>query len=103
MLLAKGYEVSLHDPQALDQARLFFNGKAHYAENPYQAVSKARAVALLTDWPEYQKLDWERMARSTGEKAVLLDAWRVYRQNPPKGFIYHAVGQGGKNQTIPKG
>lgn len=59
-LLARGACVRSYDPQALTNARLsLFPGQLF--PDAYAAVTGADAVVLLTEWPEFLGLDWERV------------------------------------------
>ena len=55
-----GAEVVATDPVALVQARPLLAGIS-LTDDPYQAVNGADAVGLVTEWPEYRKLDWARV------------------------------------------
>jgi UDPglucose 6-dehydrogenase len=55
-----GAEVTATDPVALDQARPLLPRTALVGD-PYQAVTGADAVGLVTEWPEFQELDWGRV------------------------------------------
>lgn len=92
-LLAKaGYQVAIHDPKAIDAARQVLGESAAYHSDPYDCISGASAIVLLTDWPEYRGLDWCRIAASAAPKATILDSWRVAEHQHLSDFTYVAVG-----------
>jgi len=64
-LADSGYEVSVHDPKAMEAARAILGGRADYAPDAYACATGADAVLLMTDWPEYRRLDWHRMETNT--------------------------------------
>jgi UDPglucose 6-dehydrogenase len=49
------------DPKAIDNARKEFDGCV-YLLDPYEVARDADAIVLVTEWPEYQNLDWARIA-----------------------------------------
>ncbi|KFU75920.1 UDPglucose 6-dehydrogenase [Amycolatopsis lurida] len=42
-------------------------------DDPYLVAKDAAALVVLTEWPEFRELDWERLAAAT-ERAVVVDA-----------------------------
>jgi UDPglucose 6-dehydrogenase len=93
-LIAAGYQVALHDPTALNTARsLFGNDIACYAD-PYECLTGAAAIALLTDWPQYRVLDWERIAKLAATDSLILDSWRIVKNTDMSDFTYIPVGVG---------
>jgi len=75
-LLQKGARVAATDPVALGNARRFYSelGVAYFDE-PMDALQDADAVVLVTEWPEYRKLDW------AGVKSVLANPLIVDGRN----------------------
>ena len=61
----EGAIIKAHDPLAIPEAKKL-KPNLQYCEDPYEAVLHADALLLLTDWPEFKKLDFskikERMA-----------------------------------------
>jgi UDPglucose 6-dehydrogenase len=55
-----GAVVVATDPVALDRARPLLPRTTLVAD-PYEAVTGADAVGLVTEWPEYRDLDWGRL------------------------------------------
>jgi UDPglucose 6-dehydrogenase len=55
-----GAQVVATDPVALDRARPLLPRTALVAD-PYEAVTGADAVGLVTEWPAYRELDWGRV------------------------------------------
>jgi UDPglucose 6-dehydrogenase len=93
-LSAAGYRVVVGDPKALDAAREVLGGQVTYADDAYTAAAGADAVALMTDWPEYRRLDWARVESSAHDGAVVLDSWRILRGVRFRKINYIAVGLG---------
>jgi UDPglucose 6-dehydrogenase len=76
-LIERGARVKTHDPVAMERFR---------KENPSldvtccttaeEVAEGADAVVLVTEWPEYRELDWEKLAKSM-RSPILLDGRHV--------------------------
>ncbi len=95
-LLDAGYIVRMHDPKALGSAEEVLDGRGTYCDCPYDAVSGASAMVLLTPWPEYSRLDISRLEERMGSSPLLIDCWRVYRNTTFKKLEYRAFGAAGQ-------
>lgn len=93
-LTAAGYAVRVHDHAALEEARAFLGEAVSYREDPVAAVAGAGAVALLTQWPQYADLPWERLGGANGARPLLLDGWRLLKERTLPHFVYRPVGSG---------
>ncbi|WP_277058885.1 UDP-glucose dehydrogenase family protein [Trichlorobacter lovleyi] len=92
LLLDTGYSVTVHDPRALGAVRQVLGDAVSYCSDPYQAAVGAKAIILLTDWPEYRELDWTRIAAQSSAPCLLLDAWRTAHAAAAAGLLYCPVG-----------
>ncbi|HEY4028571.1 MAG TPA: UDP-glucose/GDP-mannose dehydrogenase family protein [Candidatus Dormibacteraeota bacterium] len=94
LLLEQGCRVAAHDPCASSTAEPLLPAQVMLAADPYSCVLGADAAAVVTEWPEYVRLDWAR-ARSTMRRPVLVDGRNCL--NPAEmarlGFQYHSVGR----------
>jgi len=77
-LADSGYEVSVHDPKAMEAARAILGGRADY---------------------EYRRLDWHRMETSMRDDGVLIDGWRIARDVCFEKIRYVGIGLGSRHQT----
>jgi len=93
-LVEAGFQVSLHDPKALDAARVLFGDSVICSTDSYECVSGASAIALLTDWPEYHHLDWNRIAELVPAGTLVIDSWRIARDKNLSAFRYIPLGVG---------
>ena len=84
-----GYGVSVHDPKALATAPLA-DGIARH-DDAYACTAGAKTIVLMTDWPEYARLDWNRIRAAAAPGAVVIDSWRRLR-NKDTGMQMIAVG-----------
>ena len=75
-LLEERARIRIHDPQALDNARVDLRdaaGDITYCEDPYEAVAGAHAVVIMTDWKCFRELDYERIFERMEKPAFLFD------------------------------
>jgi len=98
-LLDAGATVVAHDPVAMTAARSRFNGKGEaglvsFAPTNYDAVQKADALVVATDWNEYRHPDFGRI-RAALARPVVVDGRNLY--DPVKmsalGFTYLSIGR----------
>jgi UDPglucose 6-dehydrogenase len=69
-LLAGGAQVRAFDPVAEGEAVRLLPALA-VCPDPYEAAEGAEALVVLTDWPEFTRLDWERLRRCVRRPVVL--------------------------------
>ena len=93
-LLDHGAEVAAFDPIAVENARGILPGGVLYASGASEALLKADAAALVTEWPEFASLDWDAAGRNMRQK-ILFDGRNLY--DPAKlesaGFEYYCIGR----------
>ena len=65
-----GALVTVHDPQAIDNARAK-QPLLHYERDLEAALAGADAVLLLTEWKQYRELDPERVGTLVAQRTVL--------------------------------
>ncbi len=94
-LTAQGAHITAYDPQlkACWLARQRFPMLA-VAHDPYEAAARSQAILLLTEWPEFAHLNWNRLRRLVRKPLVLdgrnfLDGAAV----EAAGFGYAGIGQ----------
>ena len=94
-LLAAGASVVAHDPVAIPEARRRLGSRIDFAENSYDALDNANALAVVTDWNEYRHPDFERM-RSLLHRPLVVDGRNLYSPEKMRklGFEYHSIGRG---------
>lgn len=96
-LLNEGAALRLHDPKAmplLRKALLPVEGRLIYSESPYAAAAGAQAVLILTDWPDYKCLDWQRIHREM-DLPLLMDGRNLLDPETMRrlGFEYISIGR----------
>lgn len=65
-----GAQVSVHDPQAMDNARKRFPTLG-YVDSPVAACDDADLVLHLTEWPQFRELDPQELASVVRRRQVL--------------------------------
>lgn len=93
-LLEYGAELTAHDPCAIGNAAPLLPSQVRLTSDPYDCLSGADAVAIVTEWPDYLRLDWNR-ARQAMRQPVLVDGRNCLDPSEIArlGFRYHAVGR----------
>ena len=93
-LLEKGAKIKAFDPKAVETAKVIFADKIEYSKNAYDAVEKAEALLLLTEWNEFRRPDFEKI-KSTMKNPVIFDGRNQYdpKRLQEKGFKYYCIGK----------
>jgi UDPglucose 6-dehydrogenase len=93
-LLEGGVKVRAYDPVAMDKTKKQIHDAIYYAEDPYDALKRADALALMTEWPEFHLPDFERMSGLMNGK-VIFDGRNIYDPEDlrEKGFVYFGIGR----------
>jgi len=79
-LLEEQAEVAITDPKALDNARIDLasvQGKVRFVDDPYEAAKGCHAIAILTEWPLYGKLDYARLYSRAEKPAFIFDGRNI--------------------------
>lgn len=92
-LIEGGAQVRAYDPEAMDKTSAVFPGLQCCAD-AYQTARDADALLILTEWPEFAQLDWQRVRRLMARPLVidgrnLLDPADMTQL----GFEYHGFGR----------
>ena len=75
-LVGENARVRIHDPKALENARIELKnlkGDVSFVEDVYEAADGAHALALVTQWDEYRELDYEKIHQTMVEPAFIFD------------------------------
>jgi len=93
-LLEAGVLVRAYDPAAMDETKTQIHNTIFYAEDPYDALKEADALALMTEWPEFHLPDFDRMSELMNGK-VIFDGRNIYdpKELRAKGFTYFGIGR----------
>lgn len=93
-LLKAGVSVRAYDPAAMDEARKVLGDSITYCSDPYETVTGADALALMTEWSEFHLPDFRRMAGLMKVK-VIFDGRNIYDPGELKelGYRYYGIGK----------
>jgi UDPglucose 6-dehydrogenase len=92
-LLAAGARVSAYDSATRESARRVFGDKIEYAAKPYDALTGADALFVVTEWPEFRRPDFDRMKKLLA-RPLVFDGRNIYdsKKIAALGFEYHGIG-----------
>ena len=95
-LLEQGATVQVHDPEAMDEARLALGDipGITYVEQHFDALNGADALVLVTEWDIYRQPDFNRV-RSMLSTPVIVDGRNLYLPEEliGLGFYYYGIGR----------
>jgi len=93
-LLAAGAAVQVYDPEAMGVAKKHFGSRITYADANYGALKGADALAIVTEWNEFRRPDFDRM-RSLMKSPVIFDGRNLFvpAQMKQNGFTYYSIGR----------
>ena len=94
-LIQKGACVTATDPVALGNARRFYPELGvTYCDTPREALQAADAIVLVTEWPEYRKLNWTEI-KSMLANPLILDGRNFLERVELErlGYRYFGVGR----------
>jgi UDPglucose 6-dehydrogenase len=93
-LLGADVIVRAYDPAAIEETKKQLNNRIYYAEDPYDAVKAADALALMTEWPEFHLPDFGKMSELMKGK-VIFDGRNIYdpAELRTNGFVYFGIGR----------
>jgi UDPglucose 6-dehydrogenase len=93
-LVRQGARVTATDPVALDNARRFYPDLgALYSPDPLEALRGADAIVLVTEWPEYSRLNWGQI-KPTLNNPLLLDGRNFLDRHELQRLGYRVIGVG---------
>lgn len=93
-LLEQGAKVRVHDPEAMDNVQAAYGDQLTYYKKPKDALDGADALAIMTEWADYQRPDFAEMAKRL-RTAVVFDGRNLYELHVmhEHGFTYHSIGR----------
>ena len=79
-LLDEQADLVVSDPKALENARLELHdaaGRVTFEIDPYAAATGAHALAIMTEWEEYTKLDFSKLFAAMEKPAFIFDGRNI--------------------------
>jgi UDPglucose 6-dehydrogenase len=93
-LLGAGARIQAYDPEAIEVARKIFGNKVAFAAGNYDALKGADCLAIVTEWNEFRRPDFDRM-RKAMRSPVIFDGRNLFtpEQMREHGFTYYSIGR----------
>jgi len=93
ILKKKKAEIVAYDPKAVENAKKVLSGVV-FAKNPYEAAKNADCLLILTDWPEFGKLDYGKI-KEMMRVNFIFDSRNILEKVKIKkiGFKYLGIGR----------
>lgn len=93
-LLTEKYNIHVYDPVAMENVKKIYEGKITFHNDPYSAVKKADALAILTEWNEFMQADLKKV-KDLMKSPLVIDGRNIYHPSQMKtlGFSYISTGR----------
>ena len=93
-LLAAGAKVKAFDPEAMKNVSAQFNGQVSMAQDQYEALIGADALAIVTEWSVFRTPSFSAIKELLSEP-VIFDGRNLYDVDimEGKGFRYESIGR----------
>ena len=96
-LQAEGAQIQAYDPEAMEKAEKEIPDVT-YCQDAYEAAKGTDAVLLLTEWEEFRKIDWNRLATLV-ERPLIIDGRNTLSREDVVSSGFHYIGIGGISAT----
>lgn len=93
--VAEGCSVVTYDPAAMDNARgVLPPGSIRLVSDPYETMTGADALVILTDWPEFARLDLDKV-KARLANPIIFDGRNLFDcdEMADHGFTYISMGR----------
>lgn len=96
-LVKRGAKIQVFDPKAMVEAKEFYLKDLttiDYVNSKYEALTKADAMLLLTEWKEFRSPDFDEI-KNLLKTPIIFDGRNQYNMFnlEAKGFEYHQIGK----------
>jgi len=93
-LLAAGAEVTVFDPEAIENVKHLLGDKISYANDQYEALEGADALLIATEWSVFRNPDFEKMEEVLKNK-VIFDGRNLFdlQKMIDLGYYYNSIGR----------
>lgn len=92
-LLKAGANVVAYDPVATHEAKRILGDTISYSDEMYDTLTKADALLIITEWPEFRSPDFDEISKRLNNK-VIFDGRNIFDFNEMKnmGYNYYCIG-----------
>lgn len=93
-LLEAGAEVKAFDPEAMENVRAIFGDRITLADEQYEALIGADALAIITEWPVFRSPSY-KVLKELLAAPVIFDGRNIYDPETmaAEGFHYESIGR----------
>jgi len=93
-LLKQGALVRVHDPEAMPNVRSIYGDRITLFDNSYEALQGADALAIMTEWNDYKRPNWEEVIKRM-KSPTIFDGRNLYdlARMTDRGIRYYSVGR----------
>lgn len=93
VLVGEGANVKVYDPKAMPNARRILGDQVVYSANPYEAARGADALVILTEWPDFKRLNM-KLIKSCLTVPIVVDGRNALdgAKLRDMGFEYYGMG-----------
>lgn len=107
-LLTEQADLVITDPHAMENACYDLGDLAQrvtFEPDPYGASNQAHAIAILTEWPQFAELDYERIYSSMTKPAFLFDGRNLldHKKLYDIGFNVYPIGKPPLSRLVSSG
>ncbi len=94
-LISLGASITAFDPEAMSNVKSVIGDKIRFVENQYDALNKANALIIATEWSEFRTPDFDRMDLLMDSNKIVFDGRNLFEVNKMKelGFYYESIGR----------
>ena len=92
-LLKRGATIKAYDPVALESTKAILGNSISYSKDNYAILKGADALALITEWNEFRRPNFEKMLKLM-RSPIIFDGRNIYspRKIREMGFEYYGIG-----------
>jgi UDPglucose 6-dehydrogenase len=93
-LVAEGATLTVFDPEAMNNVKQLIGDKVSYAESQYEALERADALIIATEWNEFRTPNFLKIVTSLKNK-VIFDGRNLFDIAAIRelGFYYESIGR----------
>jgi UDPglucose 6-dehydrogenase len=94
-LTKAGATITAYDPEAMANVKAQIGEKIKYSTNQYQALEKADALIIATEWSEFRTPDFDLMMQILSPNKIIFDGRNLFEKSSliHKGYIYYSIGR----------
>lgn len=93
-LLNAGAKINVFDPEAMDNVKKIYGDRIQYAQDQYEALINADALAIATEWSLFRTPSFQVM-KELLHNHVIVDGRNLYdlEDMAERGFNYYSIGR----------